>query len=67
MRFYEFIMTVMAIAIILLGFTFGLDREMARRDFEKAVHNGDFERPIVGCLWDYNCEYYTQMLYDSVD
>lgn len=67
MRLYEFVITVIAIAVFIVGMSFGLDREMARRDFEKAVHNGDFERPIIGCLWDYNCEYYTQMLYDSID
>ena len=67
MRFYEVIMMTLAVVLFVTGLSFGLDREMARRDFEKAVHNGDFEKPIVGCLWDYNCEYYTQMLYDSVD
>ena len=67
MRFYEMIMTTLAVVLFVTGLSFGLDRELARRDFEKAVHNGDFEKPIVGCLWDYNCEYYTELLYDSVD
>lgn len=67
MRFYEVIMTVIAIAIFIVGFSFGFDREMARRDYEKAVRDGDFEKPIVGCMWEYNCKYYTQMLYDSID
>lgn len=62
MRIYEFLMTIIAVAVIILGFTFGLDREMARRDYEKAVYNKDYERPIVGCLYESNCVHYTKML-----
>lgn len=67
MRMYEVIMMTLAGVILATGFMFGVDREMARRDYEKAVRDGDFEKPIVGCMWNYNCEYYTQMLYDSID
>lgn len=67
MRIYEIIMAILAIAILAFGLTFGMDREIARRDYVKAVSNGDFERPITGCLWEYNCKYYTDMLFDTVD
>ena len=67
MRIYEFIMITIAIVIFITGLAFGLDREIARRDYERSVNNGDFERPIIGCLWDYNCEYYTELLFDSID
>lgn len=58
MRFYEFLMTIIAVAIILLGFTFGLDRELARRDYAKAVE----KQPITGCIFRYNCDFYTKLL-----
>lgn len=58
MRIYEFLMTVIAIAVIILGFTFGLDRELARRDYEKAVE----KQPITGCIFEYNCDFYTELL-----
>lgn len=67
MKFYEAIMMTIAVVVFLTGLTFGIDREIARRDFQKAVNDGDFEHKIVGCIWDYNCEYYTDMLFDSID
>lgn len=62
MRFYEILAVFIAVSVFCLGFTYGLDREMARRDYEKAVYNKDYERPIVGCLYESNCFYYTKML-----
>lgn len=43
---------------------YGMDRELARRDYEKAIQSKDFEKPIVGCLWESNCKYYTDALFD---
>lgn len=65
MRFYEVIMITLAIIIFITGLAFGIDREIARRDFQKSVNNGDFEHKIVGCIWDYNCEEFTQMLFEK--
>lgn len=65
--FTEIMLYACAIAVFLAGITFGYDRDTARRDYERAVRNGDYESPIVGCLWEYNCEYYTDLLYSSED
>lgn len=46
------------------AFLYGFDREMARRDYENAINNGDFEKSIVGCIFENNCQYYTDKLYD---
>lgn len=56
----------MALIVMLASaaLTFGIDRELARRDFEKAIHDGDFEKPIVGCLFEKNCKMYTEKLYN---
>lgn len=62
MRLYEILGYVIIVALFITGFTFGMDREMARRDYEKAVHNGDYEQPIIGCLYESNCVYYTKKL-----
>ena len=46
------------------AFLYGFDREMARRDYEKATQAQDFEKPIVGCIFENNCQHYTDKLYD---
>ena len=48
----------------LTAFSYGIDRELARRDYEKAVKYKDFEKPIVGCIFESNCKYYTDALFD---
>ena len=65
MRIYEILMIALAIVLFVTGMTFGLDKELARRDYEKAVRNKEYEQPIVGCLWDYNCKHYTDILWDG--
>lgn len=62
MRLYEILAIFMAVSVFCLGITYGFDKDMARREYVKAVTNGDYERPIVGCLYKYNCEYYTKLL-----
>lgn len=64
MRFYEAIMMTLAVIIFMTGLTFGIDRELARRDFVKAIEMQDFEKPIIGCIYQSNCDYYTDKLYD---
>lgn len=65
MRFYEAIMMTLGVIIFMTGLTFGIDREIARRDFQKAVNDGDFEHKIVGCIWDYNCDKFTKILFEK--
>lgn len=64
----KYLVTAIYMALIVMlasaAITFGIDREMARRDFEKATRNGDFEKPIIGCLFEKNCEMYTEKLYN---
>ena len=67
MRMYETIMVAIAIALFTVAFAFGFDREMARQQYEDATKNGNYEKPITGCIWDYNCEHFTKMLYDTID
>lgn len=59
----EFSLYALMIMVICAGAVFGLDKELARRDYEKAVRNNDYERPIVGCIFEYNCEHYTNILW----
>ena len=64
MKIYEILMVTLAIVLFITGFSFGLDKELARRDYVKAVQYQDFEQPITGCIFNYNCEYYTNKLFD---
>lgn len=65
MRYFTFFLLI-AISVItsVAGLTLGIDRELARRDYEKAIQAQDFEKPIVGCIFESNCKYYTEMLYN---
>jgi hypothetical protein len=51
MRIYEILGWVMVVALFTTGFTFGVDRELARRDFVKG-------EKAVGCIYTINCDYY---------
>lgn len=41
----------------------GLDMELARRDYNKAVESRDFEKPIIGCIFEQVCNLYTERLF----
>lgn len=60
MRFVEFILIVLAVMVAVAGITFGVDRELARRDYEK--YTTTQEEAIIGCLFETNCKYYNDML-----
>lgn len=60
MRFVEFILIVLAVMVAVAGITFGVDRELARRDYEK--YTTTQEELIVGCIFKTNCKYYNDML-----
>ena len=59
--------TLYLLLFILTGilFLFGIDMDTARRDYEKALSNGDYEKPIVGCIFDTVCNKYTERLYNK--
>jgi hypothetical protein len=59
-----FLLTALSIMVAVAGLTYGIDRELARRDYVKAIEMQDFEKPIIGCLYESNCRYYTNRLYD---
>ena len=52
---YNAIMTLIAIALMVTGILFAIDREIARRD---SVKNPDGQ--IIGCIWEINCNYYNK-------
>lgn len=60
MRFVEFIFYALAVMVTVAGATFGFDREMARRDFER--YSTTQEELIVGCIFKTNCKYYNDLL-----
>jgi hypothetical protein len=60
MRFIEFMFYALAVMVTVAGATFGFDREMARRDYER--YSTTQEELIVGCIFKTNCKYYNDML-----
>lgn len=60
MRTTEFLLYALGIMTFVAAMTFGFDREMARRDFER--YSTKQEELIVGCIFKANCKYYNDML-----
>ena len=60
MRFVEFILIVLAVMVAVAGITFGVDRELARIDYER--YSTTQQELIVGCIFTYNCKHYNDML-----
>ena len=60
MRITEFLLILIGFLALIAGVTFGFDREMARRDFER--YSTTQEELIVGCIFKTNCKYYNDML-----
>lgn len=65
MKYFTYILLILSgILTSVTAFSYGIDRELARRDFEKSLQVQDFEKPIVGCIFETNCKYYTNKLFD---
>ena len=60
MKVIEFMFYALALMVIVAGLTFGIDRELARRDYEK--YTTTQEEAIIGCLFETNCKHYNDML-----
>lgn len=60
MRITEFLLYALGIMTFVAAMTFGFDREMARRDFER--YSTTQEELIVGCIFEANCNHYNDLL-----
>ena len=60
MRFTEFLLILSGFLALIAGVTFGVDRELARRDFER--YTTTQEELIVGCIFEANCNHYNDLL-----
>jgi hypothetical protein len=63
--FTEFMLYAMLVIVFITGMTFGFDREMARRDYEK--YKTSQQEQIVGCIFEANCNYYNDLLDKEYD
>ena len=64
---YNVIMTALGVMVLVGAVVFGMDRELARREYVRRVQMQEFEQPIIGCTYDYNCKYYTELLWSALD
>ncbi len=65
MRIVEFLLYTLGLMVFVAGLTFGIDREMARRDFER--YTTTQEELIVGCIFETNCKHYSDLLAQEND
>ena len=61
--FLTFILYLLLALCITFLIFLGMDMELARRDYEKAITNGDYDKPITGCLFEPICKNYTERLF----
>lgn len=50
--------------VLFIGFCVvaGLDREQARQDYLKVINHEDDMVVVDNCIFDFNCDYYNNML-----
>ena len=63
--FIYFMLYLLFILVFLLGVAVGVDMEIAKRDYNKALENGDYDKPITGCIFEQVCNLYTKRLFDK--
>ena len=59
----KYIYMMLGLGFLVFMFTFGIDRELARKDYVRLLGNNDYEQKIEGCLYRCNCRYYTELLW----
>ena len=64
---YNVIMMALGVMVLVSAVVFGMDREIARREYVRRVQMQEFEEPITGCTYDYNCKYYTELLWSCIE
>lgn len=52
---HEAIHILLAVAILVAGIMFAIDRELARRE---SIKNPDGQ--VTGCIWEINCNHYNK-------
>ena len=58
--FAIFTLYTLGLAVFIGALVFGVDRELARRDYER--YSTTQEELIVGCIFETNCKYYNDLL-----
>lgn len=61
-----FINTILFLILGLIMTTFiflVVDISVAHRDFQRYEDNGDYEKRIEGCIFEYVCNYYNEKLW----
>lgn len=59
----KYVYMFLGLGFLILLFTFGIDREIARSQYVKLLDGRDYEKKIEGCLYSCNCRYYTELLW----
>lgn len=60
MRFTEFLLYAVGLMVFVAGFIYGIDLDMARRDYER--YNTSNQEVITGCIFESNCNYYNDLI-----
>lgn len=61
--FINGILMLLASICFTLFVLLGIDMSVANRDYEMMVRNGDFERRVEGCIFEWVCKHYTEELW----
>lgn len=60
--FVNLVLYLLLVATLMMFFALFVDINVAYNDYRRLSENGDYEKKVEGCMFDWVCEKYTKEL-----
>ena len=60
--FVNLVLYLLLVATLVMFFALFVDINVAYNDYQRLSENGDYEKKVEGCMFDWVCEKYTREL-----
>lgn len=60
--FVNLVLYLLLVATLMMFFALFVDINVAYNDYRRLSENGDYEKKVEGCMFDWVCEKYTREL-----
>ena len=60
--FVNLVLYLLLVATLMMFFAMFVDINVAYNDYRRLSENGDYEKKVEGCMFDWVCEKYTKEL-----
>lgn len=60
--FVNLVLYLLLVATLMMFFAMFVDINVAYNDYRRLSENGDYEKKVEGCMFDWVCEKYTREL-----